>query len=99
MGPKKLAILTGWPYYQGRVKFHDFRVVNPLMTKYVAFTLPEKPVLFNKQWECRCTKLYKILELLCLLKADVSIKIYCLSFVCFVMFVMKTGRIVAYFVK
>ena len=26
-GPKKLAVLTGWPYYQGRLKFHDLKVL------------------------------------------------------------------------
>ena len=24
---RKLAVLTGWPYYQGRFKFHDLRAV------------------------------------------------------------------------
>ena len=27
MGQKNLAILTGWPYYRGRVKFHELRAV------------------------------------------------------------------------
>ena len=53
----------------------------------------------------RCTELYvfvaKHIDLInrfviCLLKADVSVKIYCISFV---MFVMKTRGSVAYFVK
>ena len=26
-GPKKLAVLMGWLHYQGRLKFHDLRVV------------------------------------------------------------------------
>ena len=37
-GPKKLAILTGWPYYQGRLKFHDLRAVMT-NTLYIAFTV------------------------------------------------------------
>ena len=56
--PKRLAVLTGWPYYRGRVKFHDLRAV---MTKYIALALTEKLVLFNKQWECK--EMYTILEL------------------------------------
>ena len=43
-GPKKLAVLTGWPYYQGRLKFHDLRVVmtNSIHQEYtiqIAFTV------------------------------------------------------------
>ena len=37
-GPKRLARLMGWPYYQGRLKFHDLRAV---MTNkpYIAFSI------------------------------------------------------------
>ena len=31
MGQKNLALLTGWLYYQGRLKFHDLRAI---MTEY-----------------------------------------------------------------
>ena len=26
-GQKNLAVLTGWPYYRGRLKFHDLRAI------------------------------------------------------------------------
>ena len=37
-GPKKKAVLTGWPYYRGRLKFHDIRAVMT-NTPYIAFTV------------------------------------------------------------
>ena len=41
MGPKNLAVLTGWPYYQGRLKFHDLRAVIT-NTLYSAFAFLEQ---------------------------------------------------------
>ena len=40
-GKKKLAVLTGWPYYRGRLEFHGLRAVltNAL---YIAFALLEQ---------------------------------------------------------
>ena len=45
----KLAVFTGWPYYPGRLKFHDLRAV---MTNrpYIVFAFF---VLISKQPECR----------------------------------------------
>ena len=40
-----MALLTGWLYYWGRVKFHDLRV-EMTNTPYIAFTLLEQ-VLFS----------------------------------------------------
>ena len=37
-GPKKLAVLTEWPYYQGKLKFHDLRAVIT-NTPHIAFTV------------------------------------------------------------
>ena len=37
LGPKKLAVRAGWPYYQGRPKFHDLRAIMT-NTPYIAFT-------------------------------------------------------------
>ena len=36
MGQKNLAVLTGWPYYRGRLKFHDLRAImsNTLYSKF-----------------------------------------------------------------
>ena len=38
MSQKHLAVLTGWPYYRGRLKFHDLRAVMT-NTPYIAFTV------------------------------------------------------------
>ena len=39
MGQKKLAVLlTEWPYYQGKLKFHDLRAVIT-NTPHIAFTV------------------------------------------------------------
>ena len=38
---KKLAVLTGWPYYWGRVKVHDLRAVTT-NTPYIAFPFLEQ---------------------------------------------------------
>ena len=35
-GSKKLGVLTGWLYYQGRLKFHDLRAVMT-NTQYITF--------------------------------------------------------------
>ena len=35
VGPKNLAVLTGWPYYQGRLKFHTLRAGNDKYTKHL----------------------------------------------------------------
>ena len=40
-GLKKLAVLTGWPYYQGWLKFHDLRTVIT-NTPYIAFAFLEQ---------------------------------------------------------
>ena len=36
MGKKNLSVLTGWPYYQGRLQFHDLRAImsNTLYSKF-----------------------------------------------------------------
>ena len=36
MGQKNLAVLTGWHYYRGRLKFHDLRAImsNTLYSKF-----------------------------------------------------------------
>ena len=36
MGQKNLAVLTGWPYYRGRLKFHYLRAImsNTLYSKF-----------------------------------------------------------------
>ena len=60
MGPKKLAVLMGWPYTASGSNLRDLKAV---MTNYIAFALPEQLALFSKQWECRCTELCKMLEL------------------------------------
>ena len=41
MGPKNLAVLTGWPYYQGRLKFHNLRAVMT-NTLHIAFAFLEQ---------------------------------------------------------
>jgi len=41
MNAKNLAIVTGWPYYRGMVKFHDLSVLMK-NTPYIAFTLLEQ---------------------------------------------------------
>ena len=54
-GPKKLAVLMGWLYiYQGRLKFHDLRVVM-INTPGIHHTLIRIhcTVLFNEQLEFR----------------------------------------------
>ena len=38
LGPKKLAVRTGWPYYQSRPKFRDLRAIMT-NTPYIAFTV------------------------------------------------------------
>ena len=64
MGPKKLTVLPG----QGQI-----------MTKYIAFALPEQLVLFNKQWECQDVRtLYKILELIMLASRFTVFPLSCL---------------------
>ena len=41
MGQKNLAILTGWSYYRGRLKFHDLRALMT-NTPYIAFAFLEQ---------------------------------------------------------
>ena len=41
MGQKHLAVLTGWLYYQGRLKFHDLRAIMT-NTSYIAFAFLEQ---------------------------------------------------------
>ena len=41
MGQKNLAVLTGWSYYRGRLKFHDLRALMT-NTPYIAFTFLEQ---------------------------------------------------------
>ena len=52
-GPKKLAVLTGWPYYQGRLKFHDLRVVMKNTPGIHRTIRIHCTVLFNEQLEFR----------------------------------------------
>ena len=48
MGPN-LAVLTGWPYYRGRLKFHDSRAIMT-NTLYIAFAFLEQMFsLINNQ--------------------------------------------------
>ena len=52
-GLKKLAVLTGWPYYQGMLKIHDLRVV---MTNTPGIHRTNRihcTVRFNEQLEFR----------------------------------------------
>ena len=44
--PKNLAVLTGWPYYWGRIKFHDLRAV---MTNTLCIAFAELFSLINNQ--------------------------------------------------
>ena len=47
IGKKYVAVLVGWPYYQGRLKIHDLRAI---MTLYCAFAFLEKLLsLINNQ--------------------------------------------------
>ena len=51
MSQRSLAILTGWPYYWGRLKFHDLSQ-GPIMTStlYIAFAFFEQLLsLINSQ--------------------------------------------------
>ena len=49
IGKNKLAVLVGWPYYQGRLKFHDLRAVMT-NTLYCAFVFLEQLLsLINNQ--------------------------------------------------
>ena len=41
MAPTNLAVLTGWPYYRGRLKFHDLRAVTTNIL-YIAFAFLEQ---------------------------------------------------------
>ena len=41
MGQKHLAVLTGWLYYQGTLKFHDLRAIMT-NTSYIAFAFLEQ---------------------------------------------------------
>ena len=55
MSQRSLAILMGWPYYRGRLKFHDLSQ-GPIMTNtpYIAFAFLEQLLyVINKQSECR----------------------------------------------
>ena len=45
MSEKKLAVLTGWPYYRGRLKFHDLMAVMTNLTPYSAFAFLEVTIL------------------------------------------------------
>ena len=45
-GWKKLAVLTGWPYYRGRLKFLDLMAVMTNLTPYSAFAFLEQ--LFSR---------------------------------------------------
>ena len=49
MSQKSLAILTGWPYYRGRLEFHDLRALMT-NTPYIAFAFLEQMLsLINNQ--------------------------------------------------
>ena len=55
-GWKKLVVLTGWPYYRGRLKFLDLMAVMTNLTPYSAFAFLEQLhvlTITNKQLECR----------------------------------------------
>ena len=50
MGPKNLAVSTGWPHYWGRVKFHDFIRGVMKSTPYITFApLEQFSSLVNNQ--------------------------------------------------
>ena len=44
MGPKNLAVLMGWPFHRGRLKFHDLRAI---MTNTLYITFPFLEQLFS----------------------------------------------------
>ena len=48
-GSKKLAVLTGWPYFQGCLKFHDLRAVMT-NTPYSAFAFFEQLFSLINNW-------------------------------------------------
>ena len=47
MGQNNLAVLTGWPYYWGRIKFHDLRAVMT-NTLHIAFTVLFSLIINNQ---------------------------------------------------
>ena len=47
MGQKNLAVLTGWPYYWGRLKFYDLRA-GMTNTPYIAFAFLEHSLINNR---------------------------------------------------
>ena len=47
MGQKNLTVLTGWPYYRGRLKFHDLRA-GMTNTPYIAFAFLEHSLINNR---------------------------------------------------
>ena len=49
MGQKNLAVLMGWPYYRGRLKFHDLRAVMT-NTPYSKFTFLEQLFSLIDNW-------------------------------------------------
>ena len=66
MGQKHLAILTGWPYYRGRLKVHDLRVVMTNTKAVHRIHISWTNVLIKKQTECK----YRVQQLKEILQTD-----------------------------
>lgn len=55
VGPKNLPVLTGWPYYRGRLKVHALRAGNDKYTKHLIL-IANTTVLIYQQPESRYRK-------------------------------------------
>ena len=55
VGPKNLPVLTGWPYYRGRLKVHALRAGNDKYTKHLIL-ISNTTVLIYQQPESRYRK-------------------------------------------
>ena len=62
MGQKNLAILTGWPYYRGRLKFHDLRA-GMTNTPYIAFAFLEHSLINNRNVDTAYKNRKKLLKI------------------------------------
>ena len=62
MGQKSLAVLTGWPYYRGRLKFHDLRA-SMTNTPYIAFAFLEHSLINNRNVDTAYKNRKKLLKI------------------------------------
>ena len=64
MGQKNLAVLTGWPYYLGRLKFHDLRAIMS-NTPYSNFAFLEQlfSLINNQNVDIPYSKRRKLLKI------------------------------------